>query len=138
MKKPTIQKPVILPDHIKHPSGKMKTVCVTACLTAIGVPFESFQVTGTLQNPNYLSLINKVGYCARSRKSKMPKGLTIGACRKAIKNLGENAVYFVVVNGNGYCHAMLIDNNGETIVDTAPRKKDKRKVHSIHAVFIGQ
>jgi len=135
MKKPTLKTPVYLNDHIRHPSGKSKTVCVTACLTALGLPVESFHVTGTLSKPNYLPLINKIGLKARSRKSKMPKGLTIGACRKAIKKMGENAVYFVVVWGSGYCHAMLLDNDGSTLVDTAPRKRDKRKLHSIHAVY---
>ena len=136
MKKPTIRKPFIMSEHIKHPSGKVKTICVTAYLTAIGVPLDSFQVTGSIKKHHYLSLINKIGLCARIRKSKMHKGMTIGVCRKGIKKLSENAVYFVIVQGNGYCHAMLLDNDGSTIVDTSPRKKDKRKVHSIHAIFI--
>lgn len=129
-----LHKPVIMKDHITHASGKRKTVCVTACLTALGVPFDGFQVTGSMQKAHYLKILNKFGFSTRSRKSKMPKGLTIGACRKAIKRLDESAAYFVVVNGSGYCHAMVLDNNGETVVDTSPRKRDKRIVHSIHAV----
>lgn len=135
MNKPLVNKPVILRDHIWHKSGKAKTVCVTACLTALGVPVNAFQVTGTLAKPNYLPILNKAGYCVRSRMSKMPKNKTIGACRKAISKLNEEALYFVIVRGNGYCHAMLLNNDGLTIVDTDPRKKDKRKVWSIHAVF---
>ena len=129
-----LKKPVVMKDHIIHTSGKMKSVCVTACLTALGVPFDGFSVTGTLSKTNYLSILNRFGISARSRKSRMPKNPTIGACRKAISKLAEQAVYFVVVNGNGYCHAMLLDSNGNTLVDTAPRKRDKRKVHSIHAI----
>lgn len=129
-----IQRPHIMPSHIVHKSGKAKTVCVTACLTALGVPFDNFQVTGTIAKPNYMSILSRHNLSARSRKSKMPKSLTIGACRKAIKNLDEKAVYMVIVWGSGYCHAMLLDNQGQTIVDTDKRVKDKRKVHSIHAI----
>jgi len=129
-----LQQPVRLKSHIKHESGKQKTVCVTACLTAIGVPVNGFDVTGSLQSQNYLRILNRHNFSARSRKSKMPKGLTIGACRKAIAKLDEDAVYFVVVNGSGYCHAMVLNNQGKTVVDTDPRKADKRKVHSIHAI----
>jgi hypothetical protein len=129
-----LQQPTRLSHHIVHASGKSKTVCVTACLTALGIPVDGFNYTGTLNKPNYLSILNRFGFTARSRKSKMPKGLTIGACRKAITKLGEDVVYFVVVRGNGYCHAILLDGNGVTRVDTAPRKLDKRKVYSIHAI----
>lgn len=129
-----LKTPVIMNDHIRYPSGKCKTVCVTACLTAIGVPFDGFKVTGNMFKANYLSVLNNHGFTARSRKSKMPKSLTIGACRKAIKKLDENTIYFVIVSGSGYCHAMLLGGQGQTLVDTDPRKADKRKIYSIHAV----
>ena len=135
MNKPHIQDPVILNNHITHKSGKAKTVCVTACLTALGIPVDAFQVTGTLKKPNYTAILSKQGFAYRSRMSKMPKGATIGKCRPAIKKLNEDVVYFVVVNGSGYCHAVLLDSEGNTLVDTDPRLKDKRKVHSIHAVY---
>lgn len=130
----TLQEPVRLEGHITHASGAKKTVCVTSCLTAIGVPVDGFQVTGSIQSKNYLSILNRHGFSTRSRKSKMPKGLTIGACRKAIAKLDEDAVYFVIVMGKGYCHAILLNSEGQTVVDTAPRKRDKRKVHTIHAI----
>ncbi len=135
MRKPTLHRPVIMRDHIYYKSGKAKTVCVTAVLTALGVPFDSFQVTGSVQKPNSLAILRKAGFAVRSRKSKMPKKATIGACRKAISKLNESAFYVVTVWGSNYCHLMLLDSNGQTIVDTAPRKRDKRLVHTIHAVY---
>lgn len=129
-----LQTPVIMRNHITHKSGKVKTVCVTACLTALGVPFDSFSVTGTLRKANWFGILNKAGLSARSRKSKMPKSLTIGACRSAIAKLDENAVFLVIILGTNMCHAMLLDNKGRTVVDTAPRARDKRKVFSIHAI----
>ena len=129
-----LQTPVLFNDHKIHKSGKMKSACVTACLTAIGVPVDGFSVTGDIYKANYLSILNRHGYSTRSRKSKMPKTLTIGACRKAIIGLDEDAVYFVILYHKGYCHAIVLDNKGRTRVDTDPRKMDKRKVYSIHAV----
>jgi len=123
---------VRLPKHIIHPSGKAKTVCVTACLTALGIPVDSFNYTGTISKPNYTSILGK-HFNYRSRKSSVAK--TIGKARGDIKRLNEEAYYFVVVWGSGYCHAMILDNEGKTVIDTAPRSKDKRKIHSIHAIF---
>lgn len=121
-------------SHIEYQSGKVKTVCATACLTALGVPFNGFQVTGSIAKANYLQILNKFGFSTRSRKSYMPKNPTIGKCRKAIQKLDENAAYLIVLKHAGYCHAIVVDNVGKTIVDTDPRKMDKRKVYSIHAV----
>jgi len=130
----TLQQPTILANHITHKSGKVKTVCVTACLTALGVPVDGFTVTGTMKKANYLSILNRHGYSTRSRLSYMPKARTIGACRKAIKALCEDKYYLIIVNGPSYCHAILLDNQGSTVIDTAPRKADKRKIYSIHAI----
>lgn len=134
LKAPKLQRPVVLKEHIQQPSGKWKTVCVTACLTALGIPFDSFRVTGSLEKPNYLSIINNNRLLARSRKSYLPKGATIGKARKAIAKLDENLVYFVILKHKGYCHAILLNGDGKTIVDTDPRKADKRKIFSIHAI----
>jgi len=129
-----LKQPIRLKGHITHNSGARKSVCVTSCLTAIGVPLTGFNATGDIENTNYLSILNRHGFSTRSRKSKMPKSLTIGKCRKAIAKLDEDALYFVVLHHPGYCHAIVLDSTGKTVVDTDPRKRDKRKVHSIHAV----
>lgn len=134
MKKITLQAPLRMKGHIYHKSGKAKTVCVTACLTALGVPFENFQVTGTLAKPNFMGILNRHGIAARSRKSQLPKGATVGQARKYLKKLDEDCHYMVVVNGATYCHMMLLDSDGTTLVDTDWKKIDKRKIHSIHAV----
>ena len=131
-----LRRPHIMPDHIRHASGKSKTVCVTACLTALGIPFDGFQVTGTLCKPNYMATLNRFGLSARSRMSKMPRAKTIGQCRQAIAKLQDPAgtVYLVVLWSPSYCHAILVNSQGETVVDTAPRKADRRKIHAIHAI----
>ena len=48
----TPSRPVRLPEHIYHKSGEAKTVCVTACLTALGVPVDAYHYTGKNTNCN--------------------------------------------------------------------------------------
>jgi len=126
-----------LKEHIQHESGEWKTVCVTACLTALGVPVDSFHYTGKVLDNRREAILRRHGYAVRSRMSKLPKNPTIGKTRDAIKKMDDpkGTKYMVVVQGNGYCHAMLLDANGKTVVDTDPRKRDKRKVVSIKAVY---
>ena len=127
----------ILDDHITYASGERKTVCVTACLTALGVPVGGFHYTGKLNDSRRTAILNRHGYAVRSRRSSLPKHATIGTARKAIRKLNDpqGTLYLVQVSGSGYCHAMLLNATGATVVDTAPRKRDKRRVHSIHAVW---
>ncbi len=126
-----------LNSHIVHKSGNAKTVCVTACLTALGVPFDSFHYTGTTADSRRESILRKHGYAVRSRFSKLPKNPTIGKTRKVINKLNDpkHTFYMVIVQGSGYCHCILLNDKGETVVDTDPRTKDKRRVVKIHAVF---
>lgn len=130
--------PTILHDHIVHKSGQVKTVCVTACLTALGVPVESFKYTGSIADNRREAILRKHGYAVRSRMSKLPSRPTMGKVRTAIKtkmNDPAGTRYLVIQRGVSYCHCVLLNAQGETIVDTAPRKRDKRKVISIKAVF---
>lgn len=128
---------VILKKHITHNSGNVKTICVTACLTSLGVPLKSFNYTGTTTDNRRENILRKHGYCVRSRFSKLPKNPTIGKARKVIQNLNDTpgTKYLITVHGSGYCHCLVLDKNGVTIVDTDPRKRDKRKIVSIKAIF---
>jgi len=127
-----------LKDHIIHKSGERKTVCVTACLTYFGVPVDGFHYSGSVHDSRREAILRRHGYAVRSRKSRMGKATTIGALRKIIPTWEDPAgtKYLVIVQGSGYCHAMVLDQSGTTVIDTAPRKRDKRKVVKIHAVFV--
>lgn len=128
---------VILKNRIIHNSGEVKTVCVTACLTSFGVPLKSFHYTGTVKDSRRENILRKFGYAVRSRFSKLPKNPTIGKARKVIQNLNDssNTRYLITLQGSGYCHCVVLDKTGKTIVDTSPRKRDKRKIISIKAVY---
>lgn len=85
---------------------------------------------------HYLHTINDLvraarnKYIVRSRKSLLAKG-TIGKTRKAIEAKGDALFYIAHVKG----HVLLLNREGRTIVDTAPRKKDKRKVYNLYGVY---
>lgn len=127
-----------LKEHIVHKSGLRKTVCVTACLTYFGVPVNGFHYSGLVDDGRREAILRRHGYSVRSRKSRMGKQNSIGALRKMIPKWKDPAgtKYLVVVQGRTYCHAMVLNQSGTTVIDTAPRKRDKRKVVSIHAVFV--
>lgn len=124
----------MLKEHIFRPSGSMKTVCVSTCLLALGIDLEDYHSTSTPKNHwAYEGVIRRKGFALRSRKSSVPKGATVGAARKAIKKLNDpkGTKYVVLVPG----HLILLDSDGNTVVDTAPVKRDRRKVLRIHAVW---
>ena len=131
-------KMTILPNHIKHQSGKSKTVCVTACLTSFGIDVSSFNYTGHLYDQTRVKILNRNGYSCRSRLSAVGgENTSIGKVREKIRQLNDRADtrYLVCMCYGDSCHAIVMDKNGETIVDTAPRKMDRRRVMTIHAVI---
>lgn len=127
----------ILKDHITHESGEKKTVCVTACLTHFGVDVDSFHYTGFIGDGRRAAILRRNGYHVRSRMSRVGKGRTIAAARKRIAKLDDSPTtqYLICVRGRGWAHAMVLDGNGATVVDTDPRKSDRRKVVEIFAVY---
>ena len=76
-------------------------------------------------------VLRRAGLSVRSRNSGI-KGKTVGAARKAIRKLNapEGTFFYVGVPR----HAMLLDHRGETVVDTAPVKRDVRKVQHCNIV----
>ena len=125
-------------DHIYYASSgkgfsRAKTVCTSAVLAAFGIAPGTYKYSGMLKQR--LAILNRNGFAARSRKSRLPKGISVGAARKIIANNNwgdpRGTRYMIRVQG----HALLLDNLGATIVDTAPRKRDRRTILDIRAVF---
>ena len=80
-------------------------------------------------------------YTVRSRMSKV-KGKSVGAARKALSTISEKensahpiggkvAGYIIRVKG----HAVFVDSNGNTVIDTDPRKADRRKITHCYMVM---
>ena len=119
-----------LPNHVTHSSGRRKTVCTSSVLAFFGISPDSYRYSQNRKD--VLRILRSNGLSARSRKSKVitAKCQTIGAVRARIKKLGESGYFYVGVVG----HAMVLDGDGNTVVDTAPRKRDRRRVTHVYHV----
>lgn len=122
----------MLNDHITHASGRAKNVCTSAVLGHFGIGTSEYHYAEDADTVK--GVLRRKGYSVRSRKSEMKvrPGTTIGQLRKAIRKAdgSVHTRYYVGVVG----HAMVLNGKGETVVDTAPRKRDVRKVRHISIV----
>ena len=125
-------------EHITHASGRMVTVCTTAVLAAFGI---RDRIRYCDSHKDVKRHLRKHGFAVRSRMSacgllRDRRGyyavVSVGQIRERIRKLNAPATarFYVGVRG----HAMLLDNTGRTIVDTAPRRRDCRRVLHISLV----
>jgi hypothetical protein len=126
----------ILADHVRTGGGNFNGVCVSACLSYLDIKPNDYKFTWSKRTGNSAvhSIMRRFGWCVRSRKTAFKKATTVSALKKAIKgytDLSENVCYYVHVNG----HALLISANGDVLVDTDPRQRDRRKVLCVKAIF---
>jgi len=104
-----------------------KNLCAEAVAEAIGVS----------RHVRYLHTISDLvraarnDYIVRSRMSAAnARGKTVGAIRDKLATLG--ARYYIVRTDD---HVLLLNCEGQTVVDTAPRKRDRRKVTHVYGVY---
>ena len=116
-----------LEDHINHSKGT-KTVCVTTCLNFFNIPFDAYHYTSSDRNVyTYKNVLRRFGWSVRSRKSefKALKPITMTQLRRNIKKseYTENDFFIVYVAQRKEGHLMVLNGNGETVIDTAEGKK---------------
>ena len=122
--------PAHLDSHIQHAGGQWKTVCTSAVLAHFGIAPSEYHYSGSWGDVE--RILRRKGFAVRSRLSRFPKRCTVGQARARIAKISEpGQMFYVGVPG----HAMLLDGAGRTVVDTAPRKRDRRQVHRVCAVF---
>ena len=126
----------ILADHVRTGGGNFNGVCVSACLSYLGIKPNQYKFTWSKRtgNDSALAIMRRFGYAVRSRKTAFKKATTVSALKKAIKgytDLSDNVYYYVGVKG----HVLLLDSNGNVLVDTDPRQRDRRRVFKVKAVF---
>ena len=128
-------------NHVTHSSGRRKTVCTSAVLAHFGIDQSRYNYSQShsdvkrVLNQNgwrYSSRLSAIGVRGTTPFTKYP---SVGKVRALIAKMddGAGAMYYVGVSG----HAMLLDNKGQTIVDTDPRRIDRRKVLHISVVKPG-
>ena len=109
-------------------SGRWKTVCTSAVLRELGVDVMSYHYCSCVEDMS--RILRRNGYHVRSRKSTLGKGGRVCDLRKRITKRGEGGRYIVRVRG----HVLLLDEEGRTICDTDPRKRDRREVLGVYLV----
>ncbi len=119
-------------------AGGAKTVCTSAVLAHLGIDASAYHYSGL--HEQRAGVLRRNGYAVRSRASTIGrKGRTMGTLRAAIlAHAGKDpagTVYMVRLRYGGKRHAILVDSQGRTVVDTDPRKVDRRAVASVHAVW---
>ena len=110
------------------------TTCASAALAF-------FDVAGTTWNERtrknvWPDTLRRAGYAVRSRASKLSKReQSVGAARGKIAAIAaaEPAIIAFVARVDG--HVLVISREGKTIVDTDPRKADRRKIKGIFAIM---
>ena len=113
-------------DHIDHNGGR-KTVCVTTCLNYFKVPFDSYHYTSSGSNIQAYKNVLRRHWSVRSRKSefKVSKFPTMTQLRSMMKKSNYTDKDKFIVSGfqSKSAHLMVLDGNGETIIDTAKGMK---------------
>jgi len=124
-------------DHIEYANGKAKTVCVTTVLVALGVPFDGFKYTWNGKKNIWPEILRRAGYAVRSRASRLPRVCTVGKSRAIIAAMDDapGTMYAVTVRTVAGSHLMLLNDKGQTVVDTAPRHRDARRIAKISAII---
>ena len=95
---------------------------------------EVARTLGVDNEVRYLHTINDLKravakrFSMRSVKS-MVKSDTVGGARKNLD--GRAFAYIVMVDE----HVLLLNQEGKTVIDTDPRKKDKRKILGIWGIY---
>lgn len=120
-----------LSSHITHASGRRKTVCTSSVLAYFGIAPSEYKYSQCIRDIN--RVLRSKGFAVRSRLSTVvtKKFKTVGAIRERVKALNvPSGAFYIGVDR----HVLVMDREGNTVVDTAPRKRDKRQVLEIYWV----
>lgn len=123
--------------HIDH-GNSFKGVCASYVIGSFGIKPNQYEATwdDRLHNEVTLNVIRKFGFTVESRDSilfETEERVTVGQLRGKLKKLTDpiGTKYIVQLHG----HMILLNQLGETVVDTDSRKLDRREAIDIHAVW---
>jgi len=129
-----------LKDRSNNKENPNKNWCGLTVANALGVA----DATRYLHTWSDLARAIRTCWSFRSVKTKLkvkPYQTTVGAVRVRIRrkfNTGINrplttdpTAYVVMVDH----HVLMLDMEGNTIIDTDPRERDARKIHKIYGVY---
>ena len=118
-----------LVDHIETKGGS-KTVCVSTALSFFGIMPDEYRYTSSKKKvDSFVDVLRRKGYSVRSQRSKLSlkKYSTTTQVRRALKRSDFTSDdYFIFWGGQKTCgHVIVINGNGKTVIDTAPRTRWK-------------
>ena len=126
-----------LKDRSNNKENPNKNWCGLTVANALGVA----HATRYLHTWSDLARAIRTCWSFRSVKTTLkvkPYQTTVGAVRVRIKRKGVNKssmsdpTAFVVMVDH---HVLMLDQQGNTIIDTDPRERDARKIHKIYGVY---
>ena len=105
-----------------------KILCGLAVATALGVAYN-VRYLHTMED---IVRATRTRFTVRSRLSKLNKNKSIGNARSKMAEIAtENTIGFLIgIKG----HVLLADANGQTVTDTAPRRRDRRAVTELFII----
>ena len=112
----------------------IKTPCASATLNYFGV-------TGTTWNERtgqnvWEGTLRRAGFSVRSRASKLTKReKTVGAARAKVAQIAADELQIVAFVARVPGHVLVLDRDGQTVVDTDPRTNDRRRLTGLVAVW---
>ena len=131
-----LRKRELVARHIEKEQGaenRFKSVCTSTVLKHFGIDRSQYrysQIAGDVE-----SILRRKGYSVRSRKSQAGS-VSVGGLRKKIQDgkidLANCRRILVRVKG----HVLLLDRDGNTVVDTDPRTRDRRPVLGVYIVSV--
>jgi len=111
-----------------------RTPCASAALNYFGVSGATWNNRTGLNV--WDNTLRRAGLSVRSRMSRLTRTeRTVGAARAKLSAvaLAETDIIAFIVTVVG--HVLVVDREGLTVVDTAPRKRDRRKIMGVVAVL---
>jgi len=109
------------------------TPCATATLAYFGVKGVTWN--NRTQKNVWADTLRRAGYAVRSRMSKLGKRPTVGSIRKKAAEIAAQEPQIKAFIVKVERHVLVMDRQGNTVVDTAPRKRDARRVYKFVAVW---
>jgi len=130
MRNAQTQKSQQLFNHVRTAKG-MKTVCVSTCLNFLGISADTYKYTSTkTDRMAYKGVMRRKGLSVRSRKSELKVGgkngcptMTTVKSNLRKSDYGRNDLFMVIGYQKTCAHMMILNGEGNTVIDTAPGKK---------------
>jgi hypothetical protein len=107
-----------------------KNLCILKVCQYLGVSDE----VKYLHTGNDFLIASRKVWSVRSRRSQLGKTATVGGSRAKLSKLAlEQGALSIVVLVKG--HIIALNPKGETVCDTARRKRDARKIEGVYFIF---